>query len=100
MESHGIARYMLHNVHMLQLSGGGLNLQALSALAALFNPGVQVQQQNLLGMLGGVLSALGKLTEGGSGAVNTTAAGAVSGNPTALMQNGHSAAGKAQLGKW
>uniref|UniRef100_A0A183FZ70 CUGBP Elav-like family member 2 n=1 Tax=Heligmosomoides polygyrus TaxID=6339 RepID=A0A183FZ70_HELPZ len=38
-----------------QLSGGGINLQALSALAALFNPGVQVQQQNLLGVLGGGL---------------------------------------------
>ncbi|KIH63911.1 hypothetical protein ANCDUO_05782, partial [Ancylostoma duodenale] len=82
-----------------QLSGGGINLQALTALAALFNPGMQVPQQNLLGVLGGVLvlSALGKLTEGGSGAVNTSAAGAVSGNPSALMQNGQSAAGKAQL---
>ncbi|KAK6732316.1 hypothetical protein RB195_016601 [Necator americanus] len=36
-----------------QLSGGGINLQALTALAALFNPGVQVPQQNLLGVLGG-----------------------------------------------
>ena len=45
-----------------------------------------------------MLSALGKLTEGGSGAVNTSAAGAVSGNPSALTQNGQSAAGKAQLG--
>ncbi|KAK6046227.1 hypothetical protein COOONC_16267, partial [Cooperia oncophora] len=78
-----------------QLAGGGVNLQALSALAALFNPGVQAQQHNLLGVLGGVLSALGKLTEGGSGAVNTGVA--TSGSMSALVQNGQSAASKAQL---
>ncbi|XGW08674.1 hypothetical protein V3C99_011189 [Haemonchus contortus] len=36
-----------------QLTGGGVNLQALTALAALFNPGMQAQQHNLLGVLGG-----------------------------------------------
>nr|CDJ89757.1 RNA recognition motif domain containing protein [Haemonchus contortus] len=38
-----------------QLTGGGVNLQALTALAALFNPGMQAQQHNLLGVLGGEL---------------------------------------------
>uniref|UniRef100_A0A1I7XTP1 RRM domain-containing protein n=1 Tax=Heterorhabditis bacteriophora TaxID=37862 RepID=A0A1I7XTP1_HETBA len=47
-----------------QLTGGGLNIQALGALAALLNPGLHGQQQNLLGVLGNVLSALGKLTDG------------------------------------
>ncbi|KJH47705.1 hypothetical protein DICVIV_06229 [Dictyocaulus viviparus] len=80
---------------LLQLSNGGINLQALSALAALFNSGVQVQQQNLLGVLGGVLSALGKLTEGGSGAVSTVVTSSAS--PSALVQSGQNPTGKTQL---
>ncbi|KAJ1347170.1 RNA recognition motif [Parelaphostrongylus tenuis] len=49
----GLASLSNQAALLQQLSNGGINLQALTALAALFNPGVQVQQQNLLGVLGG-----------------------------------------------
>ncbi|CAI4223139.1 unnamed protein product [Auanema sp. JU1783] len=50
-----------------QLNGSGINLQTLTAIAALLQQ--NNQQQNVLGLLGSVLSALGKLSDRENGGI-------------------------------
>ncbi|EYC35507.1 hypothetical protein Y032_1038g3465 [Ancylostoma ceylanicum] len=78
----GFAALVNQAALLQQVSGGGINLHASTAFAALFNSVMQVPQQNVLRVIGRVLVilALDVLTEGGSGAVN---ASAVSGNSPA-----------------